>query len=78
MLFVYFPIIADLVLFSSESLTELVNYLISRREAILNTWHIDCEKNPTLGKVSPLSREEFNNLLPIALDILEHCLLDKP
>jgi signal transduction histidine kinase len=64
--------------YSAQSLTELVNYLFTRREAILHNWRIACEKDPALGKVSSLSREEFNNLLPIILDILEQRLLGKP
>jgi len=63
--------------FSVQSLTELVNYLFTRREAILNNWRTTCEQDPALGKVSLLSREEFNNLLPIILDILEQRLLNK-
>ncbi|WP_031530843.1 sensor histidine kinase [Dyadobacter crusticola] len=64
--------------YSAQSLGELVNYLFTRREAILNNWRTACEKGPALGKVSLLSREEFNNLLPIILDILEQRLLGKP
>jgi signal transduction histidine kinase len=64
--------------YSAESLTDLVNYLFTRREAILNNWRTACEKDPVLGKVSALSREEFNNLLPVILVILEQRLLDKP
>jgi signal transduction histidine kinase len=60
-----------------DQLKELVSYLFTRREAILNGWRTACEQDPTLGKVSTLSREEFNNLLPIVLDILEQRLLNK-
>jgi len=63
--------------FSSQSLDGLVNYLFTRREAILNNWRTICEQDPALGKVSLLNREEFNNLIPIILDILEQRLLDK-
>lgn len=62
----------------TQPLAELVTYLFTRREAILNQWRVVCEQDPTLGKVSTLSREEFNNLLPIVLDILEQRLLNKP
>lgn len=64
--------------YSTESLNEIVNYLFTRREAILNNWRTACEQDPASGKVSLLSREEFNNLLPIILEILEQRLLDKP
>lgn len=63
---------------SPQPLAELVAYLFARREAILNQWRLACEKDPTLGKVTSLSREEFNNLLPIILSILGERLLDKP
>ncbi|MBC3788282.1 sensor histidine kinase [Spirosoma utsteinense] len=58
-------------------LAELVSYLFSRREAILNNWRTACEQDANLGKISSLSREEFNNLLPIVLDILEQRLLNQ-
>lgn len=60
-----------------DQLTELVSYLFTRREAILNNWRTACEQDPTLSKISALSREEFNNLLPIVLDILEQRLLNQ-
>ena len=63
---------------SQQPLTELVSYLFTRREAILNNWRQACEQDPALNKISSLSREEFNNLLPIILDILEQRLLNKP
>lgn len=61
-----------------QPLAELATYLFTRREAILNKWRSSCEQDPTLGKVSTLSREEFNNLLPIILGILGERLLNKP
>jgi len=64
--------------FDQASLNQVTNYLFSRREAILNNWRIACEQDPDLGKVSSLSRQEFNNLVPIILDILEQRLLHKP
>ena len=63
---------------AAHPLAELVTYLFTRREAILNKWRKACEEDPALGKVSSLSREEFNNLLPLVLDILEERLLGKP
>jgi len=64
--------------YAFEPLSELVSYLFTRREAILSNWRMACEQDPALGKVSLLNREEFNNLLPIVLDILEQRLLNKP
>lgn len=62
----------------SQPLTRLVAYLFTRREAILSNWRIICEQDPMLGKISALSREEFDNLLPITLSILEQRLLGQP
>lgn len=64
--------------FSQKSLTDLINYLFTRREAILNSWRLACENDPALAKVSLLSREEFTNLIPVILDIFEQRLLNKP
>lgn len=64
--------------YSPDALVELVSYIFTRREAILSNWRAACEQDPALVKVSMLSREEFNNLLPIILDILEQRLLNKP
>ena len=63
---------------SSQSIAELVAYLFTRREAILTNWRSACEQDSALEKVALFSREEFNNLLPIILDILEQRLLNKP
>jgi len=61
-----------------QSLTGIVRYLFSRREAILANWRVACEKDPALAKIILLSREEFNNLLPVILNILEQRLLGEP
>ena len=53
-------------------------YLFSRREAILSNWRTACENDPALSSVSSLSREEFNNLIPILLNILDQRLLGQP
>ncbi|WP_018623174.1 sensor histidine kinase [Spirosoma luteum] len=59
----------------SQPLAELVSYFFTRREVILQNWRTACEEDLALSKISSLSREEFNNLLPIILDILEQRLL---
>lgn len=64
--------------FDPASLREVTNYFFNRREAILNNWRISCEQDSQLGKVSALSRQEFNNLAPVILDIFEQRLLGKP
>ncbi|QDK78642.1 HAMP domain-containing histidine kinase [Spirosoma sp. KCTC 42546] len=63
---------------SPQPLVELVSYLFTRREAILNNWRQACEQDEVLNRISSLSREEFNNLLPVILNILEQRLLNKP
>lgn len=60
-----------------QAVTDIVTFLFSRRETLLNNWRTACESDPLLGKISVLSREEFNNLMPAILDILEQRLLDK-
>ncbi|QRR00081.1 sensor histidine kinase [Dyadobacter sandarakinus] len=64
--------------FEPAELKEVTNYLFTRREAILNNWRNACEQDKSLTKISTMSREEFNNLLPIVLDILEQRLLSQP
>ncbi|MBD2705084.1 HAMP domain-containing histidine kinase [Spirosoma sp. BT702] len=63
---------------SSPPLSALVFYLFAQRETILNNWRTACQEDATLSKGLSLSREEFNNLLPLILDILEARLLGKP
>lgn len=61
-----------------QPLAELVSYFFTRREAILNNWRITCENDAFLGKISTLSRDEFNNLIPIVLTLLEKRLMKEP
>jgi signal transduction histidine kinase len=65
------PILSD----SQQPLSAIVAYLFAQRETILNSWRTVCQADSTLKKGSSLSREEFNNLLPLILDILEARLL---
>ena len=67
------PVTSDL----PPSLSTIVSYLFAQRETILNNWRTVCQADPTLSKGLSLSREEFNNLLPLVLDILEARLLGK-
>ena len=62
---------------SPQSLSAITGYLFAQRETILNSWRTTCQKDTTLAKGLSLSREEFNNLLPLILDILEARLLGK-
>ena len=63
---------------SEQALPELVAFLFSRRETILNKWRAVCEADPALPTISILSREEFNDLMTVILDILEQKLLQTP
>ena len=59
----------------SQPLLAIVTYLFAQRETILNNWRTACQADPIVSKGPSLSREEFNNLLPLVLDILEARLL---
>lgn len=59
-------------------MTPLAAYLFSRREAILNTWRTLCENDSRLDASSTFNREEFNNLIPVILNILDQRLLGQP
>ena len=63
---------------ASQPSSEVVTYFYTRREVILQNWRTACEEDPALIKISSLSREEFNNLLPVILNILEQRLLNQP
>ncbi len=60
-----------------NAISELTAFLFNRRETLLNNWRSACESDPSLRKITVLAREEFNNLMPIILDILEQQLLGK-
>ena len=59
---------------SAQPLADLAAYLFNRRNAILDKWRTVCEQDPALGHVAALSREEFNNLVPVLLNILDQRL----
>ncbi|MBO0948975.1 sensor histidine kinase [Fibrella forsythiae] len=62
-----------------KAIKDLVDFLFNRRETVLNNWRSACEADTSLKKIAILSREEFNNLMPIMFDILEQQLLgEKP
>ena len=61
-----------------QSVTDLVTFLFNRRETLLNNWRTACEADASLKKISTLTREEFNNLIPNILDSLEQQLLGQP
>ena len=59
-------------------MASLTAYLFSRREAILNTWRTLCENDSRFGTNLTLNRKEFNNLIPVLLNILDQRLLGQP
>ena len=61
-----------------QLLSDLAAYLHNRRNAVLDKWRTACEQDPRLAHVVSLSREEFNNMLPALLEILESRLRSHP
>ncbi|WP_373515194.1 sensor histidine kinase [Persicitalea sp.] len=59
---------------ANQAVADLANYLFNRRDAILNQWRTTCENDPTLSHLAALNREEFNNLLPLILNIMDQRL----
>lgn len=62
----------------SEQVSGLVGFLRSKRESILNYWRQVCEQNENLSSKLSYSREEFNDQVPLLLNIIEQKLLDEP
>ena len=61
-----------------QPLSDLAAHLHNRRNAILDKWRTVCEQDPRLPHVASLTREEFNNMLPALLNILEERLRIQP
>lgn len=57
---------------------KLVEFLRSRREILLNTWRNVCEEDPALSSKSSFTREEFNNQMPVLLNVLLQRLNNEP
>ncbi|MCE7060765.1 HAMP domain-containing sensor histidine kinase [Dyadobacter sp. CY343] len=54
------------------------NFLLIRRETMLNNWRQRCALDQHLTSKSTFSREEFNDQMPVLLDILHQRLNDEP
>ncbi len=52
----------------------LADYLLSRRDAILQGWRISCDQDETLTHVVMLDRREFDDHVPMLLQVLEQRL----
>ncbi|RIV26760.1 sensor histidine kinase [Fibrisoma montanum] len=57
---------------------ELATYLFARREALLNLWRTACEADVTIPNTANLSREEFNDQVPVVLDLFDQQLRGQP
>ncbi|WP_026628965.1 sensor histidine kinase [Dyadobacter alkalitolerans] len=53
---------------------DLAAHLRARREIILNRWRERCADDPSLSSKSSFSREEFNDQVPLLLDVLDQRL----
>lgn len=70
---------AKQVSIDSQQLTDWVEYLYARRESVLNTWRTTCQTDSSLTTRSSFSREEFNDQMPVLLNIFSQSLLgEKP
>ena len=63
---------------SGQPLLDLPTYLFARREAVLNIWRSSCEADPTIYHTANLSREEFNDQIPVVLDLFDQQLRGQP
>ncbi|WP_373512888.1 sensor histidine kinase [Persicitalea sp.] len=63
---------------SVEPPVEIADYLFSRRDAILQRWRMKCEEDESLAHVVVLDRIEFNDHLPMILNILGQRLRNEP
>lgn len=57
---------------------QLKDYLYARRESILNQWRTRCSIDADLHTRTSFSREEFNDQLPVLLNILTQRIADEP
>jgi len=60
---------------ANQQSEELVSFLRSKREGLLNNWREVCERDESLSSKASFSREEFNDQVPVLLNILELRLL---
>lgn len=53
---------------------DLSMYLLARREAVLNNWHIACQQDARVPTAAALAREEFTDMMPTILNVLSQRL----
>lgn len=63
---------------NENEIGKLVEFLRSRREILLVKWRNVCEEDPVLSSKSSFTREEFNDQMPILLNVLHQRLKNEP
>jgi len=63
---------------NNHQIEELVGFLRTRRESFFNKWREVCSRDESLSSKASFSREEFNDQVPVLLNILEQRLLKEP
>lgn len=63
---------------AQKQLNQLVAYLFTRRETMLNQWRTICTEKQSLNSKASFSREEFNDQAPVMLNIMAQRLSGKP
>ncbi len=62
----------------AQPVVELSTYLFARREALLHIWRTACSNDLSLTMSTSLSREEFNDHVPLMLTAFEQRLRNEP
>ncbi|GGB83763.1 sensor histidine kinase [Dyadobacter sediminis] len=63
---------------NDNEMSKLVEFLQSRREILLTRWRNVCEEDPVLSSKSSFTREEFNDQIPVLLNVLHQRLNHEP
>ncbi len=61
-----------------ETVSRLALFLLTHRDALLAQWRTACERDKTLWAGGVLSMEEFNDEVPVLLDMLDQRLRGQP
>lgn len=61
-----------------QQFEDLVSFLRTKRETLLNKWREACMQDESLSSKASFSRDEFNDQIPVLLNILEQRLLKEP
>ncbi|SEI41078.1 Signal transduction histidine kinase [Dyadobacter koreensis] len=62
----------------NQQYQDLVGLLRTKRESLFNSWREACFQDKNLSSKASFSREEFNDQIPVLLNILEQRLLQEP